>query len=358
MKKFCVIFDTNVILEYKTTLHIIKSKIKPVGDIFIPRVVISEVQGQKTRDIRTDYQKISNLIKKNSDSFVYDESFELEDVISKSEDDIERWLEEYCDKNILDYNNIKLNDILFRAKYKVAPFIDEQGSSDKGFKDSLIWLSILKNKDIEKYDEVILVTNDKSGFNKRETALLEEYETQNKNKIVFKKNIEELYEELYVSKKDDINKSNTLSESEDVNIIDAQHIKEELNQCVHNILYNNYDDDQLGELNFNIYKKMNDNDIEAFLELLDDFLAENMFFYSIDISDLFNRCGIEASGENVEFVYLSKLNDIYKSVKNDKHLLKALVYFLKTEFNKLYIYKPQIEIATIGFNNDYDDLPF
>lgn len=32
MKKFCIIFDTNILLEYKTTLHIIKSKIKVVVD--------------------------------------------------------------------------------------------------------------------------------------------------------------------------------------------------------------------------------------------------------------------------------------------------------------------------------------
>lgn len=136
--------DTNILTEYKSDLTSIKEVLIASADIFIPRIVIEEIQGQKVRTIKDDYDKIKTGMKKHNGMFKFSENFNLDNEIIKVERDIAKWFEKYCDNNVLEYKNIKLSEVIKRSKYKMAPFINEANSSDKGFKDSIIWMSILK----------------------------------------------------------------------------------------------------------------------------------------------------------------------------------------------------------------------
>jgi hypothetical protein len=70
--------------------------------------------------------------------------------------------------NIIDFSDDKLSEIfkniIKRAIDKNPPFKQKGNSSDSGFKDVLIWESILNYDAIDNYNKVILVSND-SGFN-------------------------------------------------------------------------------------------------------------------------------------------------------------------------------------------------
>lgn len=362
MKEYCLIFDTNIITENKNKLSEIKEKIEEIADIYIPKIVIEEVQAQKSRSISDDYLKIQGIIKKNKDSFIYEEKFKLSDVITKSENAIEEWLKNYCN-NILEYKKVDMNDILSRLKYKKAPFINEIGSSDKGFKDTIIWLSIMEKESLQEYKKIILITNDKTGFVKRREELYEEYKERYLTDIRICSSIEEVYQELEISsdEQQDIQIENhKIQEQKNENI---QDIKKELNSCIDHIVSFVYDDNWGNEQRvdrFVIYTKMKDEDIECFLILLGDYLKENLFFERIDMSDILFRCGIESAGETVRSKYLNELNEIYIRIKDNRDLYKPFIKFIKENFNSLYKPKPANAKTYIDEldNIDPEDLPF
>ena len=254
MKDYCVIFDTNILNENKLKLNEINEKLKVVSDIYVPEMVIEEIKSQKARTITDDYSRIETIIKRNENLFKYKEDFKLSDVLIESEHHIEKWFNNNYDK-IIKYSGITMKDILNRLKYKIAPFINEPGSSDKGFKDTIIWMSILKNKDIQNYKQIFFVTHDKAGFTKRREDLLAEYEQRCNVPLTICSNIEELFNNLGIVK---LEKTNLLSE-DDLNdafkVDDISNLKEELNTCISNILYNTYEDEWGNDYcsdNFNI----------------------------------------------------------------------------------------------------------
>lgn len=366
MKDYCVIFDTNILTENKKILSDIKTKLDLIADIFIPKIVIEEIEAQKSRSIQEDYFKIKAIIDKNSDKFKYEQKFNLDEILNNSENNIEKWFRKYCNNNIIDYSDIEITDILNRLKYKKAPFINELGSSDKGFKDSIIWVSILRNKKIQDYKKIVLVTNDKTGFIKRTKELYDEYNLEHTVSLVICSNIEELYNNLGITKLEKIEENIEMPQKEIHKIDNIDDLKIKLNSCVDNLLYTIYEDDWGNEHcdnNFNIYSKMKEEDVECFLGLLGNFLNENIFFNSVDITELLNRCGIDSEGENVSSDYLSQLNQIYSDLKNNKDLYNPFINFLKVGFNKLYKFKPKIEEDPFkNFGKEValsdDDLPF
>lgn len=88
MKEYCVIFDTNILTENKKILNDIKSKLDLIADIFIPRIVVEEIQAQRSRNIHTDYLKIKAIIEKNADIFKYQEKFKIDEILEESESKI------------------------------------------------------------------------------------------------------------------------------------------------------------------------------------------------------------------------------------------------------------------------------
>lgn len=360
MKECCVVFDTNILDENKTKLIDIKKKLSDSADIYIPRIVIEEIQAQKSRTITDDYKKINGIIDKNKDIFNYEEKFKLSSILKDSEKNIEKWLKHYCNENIIEYSDITIEDILVRLKYKEAPFINEKNSSDKGFKDTILWLSILKNTELQKYKKIILVTQDKAGFVKRTDEIIEEYNKVNKNLIVIFSNINELYDNLNIieSTKSEIDSNSSKLEKIEIESVDE--IKEKLNTCIDKLLYVIYEDEweiNHYDMRFSIYDKMNDEDVECLLSSLDSFLKENIFFKEIDIEELLTRCGIESAGDFVPSEYLNQLNSIYLDLKDKEELYRPFIKFVKDKFNKIYVARTRSKKAYLD-DIDTDDLPF
>ena len=202
---------------------------------------------------------------------------------------------------------------------------------------------------------------------KSDKELYNEYNQGHTVSLVICSNIEELYNNLGITKSEKIEYNLEKTQKEIHKIDNIDDLKARLNSCVDNLLYTIYEDDWGNEHcdnNFNIYNKMKEEDIECFLDLLGNFLNENIFFNSVNISELLNRCGIDSAGENVSSDYLSQLNEIYKDLKNNKTLYNPFINFLKVEFNKLYKFKPKIEeedpfkdFGKVVASSD-DDLPF
>ena len=131
--KTCLILDTNFLIANNRNLNEIKEKIKDTVDIHIPKIVIEEIKGQKSRNLDDSYLKIKSLLEQNAKYFSYTQNFELEETKKKRETGIEKYLTTYCNNKVIGYNNNMFNKIIQRSIHKVAPFVNEAGSSDKGF---------------------------------------------------------------------------------------------------------------------------------------------------------------------------------------------------------------------------------
>lgn len=139
-----VIFDTNIVRNPETNNFLggreeLKSFLQ-VADIVIPQVVIEEIKRQKRKKLQGNKNRfLANPLHK---------------ILSVNEDDtksfnIENYIDELIEKEEFTFETIdvKDNDILPQIKdlaiNKKPPF-EAGDNTDKGFKDSLIYFSVLE----------------------------------------------------------------------------------------------------------------------------------------------------------------------------------------------------------------------
>jgi hypothetical protein len=186
--KTLVVFDTNRLrstnvggltygsFEFGSDFSALKSFINEKGlspsiDLAVPDVVLQELleqkKGQYAEDMRTIAQLRSRLSELPGVDFA---NVSLPDAAFDSKSHLTPLMREYVRTNgviIIDLPEEKLGgvfkQILRRAIEKRPPFKQGKGSPDTGFKDSVIWESLLNFGNYAEYDKVILLTND-SGF--------------------------------------------------------------------------------------------------------------------------------------------------------------------------------------------------
>ena len=83
-------------------------------------------------------------------------------MIKEQERKLDEWLTKAFDEKIIEiYYDDLLATVLDRCKYKKPPFNNEENSSDKGFKDTILFLNLIHFMKNSGYDEIYLFTNDK-----------------------------------------------------------------------------------------------------------------------------------------------------------------------------------------------------
>ena len=204
------------------------------------------------------------MIKEYNKYFKFKEDFSINDVISERKKRIEKKLNNYCSNNIIKYDDVVFEEIIQKALYREAPFVRDESSSDKGFKDAILWCSILNSKKLSEYDTLILVSNDKKAFLNRKEELITEFKTRFKNEIIIiSNNIDNICEQLGIIKKDSDNDDNNQSMIIDNNdLTNFENIKNELSKSIESIIhtsfYNEYSDCTEFDDNFKIYEKINE----------------------------------------------------------------------------------------------------
>lgn len=199
VQRVAVIFDTNSIFKYDNTknleasamLDAVLSHRKRVGfaiyDIYFPKMVISEIVVQKKEEM----VEVKDKMTKACSYFKVIPPQITENI----KEELDMYLKAH---NIHLLENTKnLAKIAARALKKVPPFREHGGGSDVGFKDAVIWESILENNFARaRIGKVLFVTQDNDFLNKKE-ELKKEFETkQQVCTIEFFKNEAALLSEL------------------------------------------------------------------------------------------------------------------------------------------------------------------
>lgn len=210
-KKKAFVFDTNFIIQNRN-LDDVLSQLSEHFSVYITQVSIDERIAQQCRMLRKDFDGVEEFKNKRISHFAtitfkrtYEEECEYYQKRMQT-----KYEERFGDRIIpFSKNGETLSAIIERANMKLPPFSDAKDASDKGFKDCLLWLSILSYFKDNGEDEVLFITDD-NAFRSRIEALQEEFRKETGKTIEICPNSH--YKELRVSPKESISVPETGSE--------------------------------------------------------------------------------------------------------------------------------------------------
>lgn len=303
-----VVLDTNFIVENSGTFIKILEKLAKVADVYIPRVVIQERFAQIHRDLKQKYDKLNNCKIELGSIAEIKELEQFDVLVEKRKSQVLASYEKVIGKNIIEYSadSKTFSSILERVYNKIPPFI--QGESDRGFKDTMLWLSLLDYfKDRGDDDEIFLITKDK-GFLKQNAEILEkEFYDVTKRKIKIE---ESSYYKVLVGEKD--SKKPIAKELEAIEI-------EELKEMINTTLFSfckNEEMDSFGQIyysnKFSIYSTYSIEGLKSAFDNMEAVLNKHLFSYKIDAQKVLSQanCSDVLSVESVK-----KLNNLYTKIK-------------------------------------------
>jgi hypothetical protein len=191
-RKTLIIFDTNVLrttkedeiaysaFEFgfpyiKVKSFLDKNGLSDFVELAIPRIAVDELNKQKANSYLSDIKKLSKIHSRLSHMPNVDQaSMKLPDTSFDYPTHVKQLAANYISEKKMRIIELpsdeKLKEffqkILERALNSKPPFKSSSNYSDAGFKDALIWESILSYNDIKDFQKIILVTRD-TGFDEK-----------------------------------------------------------------------------------------------------------------------------------------------------------------------------------------------
>ena len=336
MSKQALIFDTNFIIEHSKDLNTVVEKLSKTYEVFVTQLSIDERISQQYLDLKAKYdnaKKIANEIKSFAKlEFIKD----FEDAYSATKTWVQNNYTQLFPNKIIPFSKSEETyaEIIDRVYKKKAPFIAK--SSDKGFKDTILWLSLIeyfsKNKDFE---SITFVSND-HGFTENTESLQEEFKEKTKLNIEINNN--DFLNQMIIEKKD-IEVRN--SDLKNITSEELNDLRQEIQNSLKNVCIGySYDPDVDGYRSFPLFK-LNEyieiNQIENMFENLSKVLFRDLFATEFVFGDLFNNLYIFKEQYYISREKIEALNSLYNKIKkNYKQLLPQFFKVVKETINQNY----------------------
>lgn len=289
------IFDTNYLYETKDLRLLFKSK-QDDEEFFVTDIVIDEIKFQNDRKLKKMYEQHEDMVQTtlNQKYFGLKNNIDIESVYEKSSMEIQKYFKRFFKENVIyGYSKEEMYDELMeRVRFKKAPFFDAENSSDKGFKDTLIWMSVLKFIGAREEKEFEFITNDKGFLKQRSKNLQIEFTNlfpDKKLKFVTKNDFNKRFKQEEVKGDSSSPIVNDSSKSESV-VLDNQNIKE-YREMVDNFFYyleeadNPFEEAYVANV-FTLSKRSNFDEVVDFLDLIKLKLLNYVFHKEIDFTEV------------------------------------------------------------------------
>ena len=335
--KETVTFDTNFMIENKVGLRDTINSIKEIYKCIIFDLVIEEIKGQKIRDTLTEYNNIIEKIsqaKERNDWLKIDDKTNIELEKEKQEKVLDKWMNITFEDNIIKFDNkLFMEELLERSKYKKPPFNKSEHSSDKGFKDTLIFLS-LKRYSEEIGSDIFFITNDKGFINNKEELEQEFFEETNNKLTIISGSKEEILQLLGIKENENNENGNDESEKytnifpEAEQTLDLDKFRDEFLTLMKRMFY---------FVSFSLYSKMDISNVEYFINKIKENMDTYIFCEQVNGTEILN-VGCDDFYFSVED--LRELIKKYETIKNSSKIKEAFLYALLEEFNKFYTELP------------------
>ena len=315
--KTAIVFDTNFIIEHLRDLEETLNKIPDEYDVYVTMISIEERISQRYLEQVSIYEKIKKFAQDNA-SYV---SVKLRKTFEdRTETNKTIMLDSYrkvLGDNIIQYNPTEnmFSEIIDRVYKKIPPFINVENASDKGFKDTLLWLSLLCFfKETQDYKEVIFISNDKVFINYSD-KLKEEF--SNRTGKVIEINDNNYYNVI-------LGGSTPLENIEppcqrELSSTEKNELRERISLTINNIC-NDYDYDQWGELitnkTFSLNSKITPQEVQEVLDGLEAVVNLHVFDKQLDASNIFSPTVIVNNFINIPMENVEHLLELFNDIKS------------------------------------------
>ena len=349
-----VFVDTNFLINNIGNIKKIISEMEQSGYLlYITQTVKIEFINIQLRKLKETYSKLEKIKQTNKHLNI---SYVKEDKSLKSlEEAYNRLFDKYFENKIIEYDKSDMLDrVLERNKFKRPPFYNEPNSTDKGFKDTIIYLTIRDYiQTLPEGSEIYFITSD-NGFIKYKDDLEPEVfkETKRNIKFIEGNSKEFIYSQLKIDdENEERQEENIFAKNKEK--IDIEKIREEINELIYIFKYENFEDyygNQIEEKRFELYLELNYNDTEYLLNNIECNLKKNIFNNYISVEKLFKNSFMVSAKYDIDVTILQKIYDIYIKVRETEYK-DAFINFIMTNVNE------NID-SSIKNGSSNDDIPF
>lgn len=352
--KNVVIVDTNFLVNNTGNIkEIVKELQEKEIEVYVPELVKEEFINIQLRKLEEAYSKLENL--KNLQKII-DLKYRKKEVTRKMVEGIyNNIFEENFKNKIIVYNKEGMLDrVLERNKYKKPPFYNENNSSDKGFKDTIILLTIIDFISSFGDDAIFYFITSDNGFIKYKNEIEKEIlDKCAKNiTIVEGKDKNKVYKELNIveEKSNQEEKKENIFSKEEINI---EEIRKRINELMHIFIWTtslDYYGNLQDERRFEISNYINNEKTEKFLNSIDGIIEDNIFRNEILVETFFETDEWVFSKNSIDVDIMKEISELYKKVKDTKYK-EAFINYISQRIN-------ENKVNNMFTVESDDDLPF
>ena len=174
-EKKAFIFDTNFIIQNKGLSDVIEN-LKDDYNLYVTQLSIDERIAQQIRDRYVVYDEAEKLQKEYSSLLSFNFKKSKDEIKEYVKNGVQGIYKKAFSDTIIEYSTTSdsFKRVIQRASDKLPPFSNDKNASDKGFKDCILWFSILDFFKRNGEKEVLFITNDQ-GFLKNGEFLVDEF---------------------------------------------------------------------------------------------------------------------------------------------------------------------------------------
>lgn len=352
--KNVVIVDTNFLVNNTGNIkEIVKELQEKEIEVYVPELVKEEFINIQLRKLEEAYSKLENL--KNLQKII-DLKYRKKEVTRKMIEGIyNNIFEENFKNKIIVYNKEGMLDrVLERNKYKKPPFYNENNSSDKGFKDTIILLTIIDFISSFGDDAIFYFITSDNGFIKYKNEIEKEiFDKCAKNiTIVEGKDKNKVYKELNIveEKSNQEEKTENIFSKEEINI---EEIRKRINELMNIFIWTtsfDYYGNLQDERRFEISNYINNEKTEKFLNSIDGIIEDNIFRNEILVETFFETDEWVFSKNSIDVDTMKEISELYKKVKDTKYK-EAFINYISQRIN-------ENKVNNMFTVESDDDLPF
>lgn len=347
--KKAFVFDTNFIIENKKRIDEVVKNLSLNFNVYVTQVSIDERTAQNCRESKEKFDEVEECAKKYPDIVDITMRKTFEDECAKYQIDTPKAYRKIFGKNIIPYDKdaAMFLKVLDRAYKKTPPFPKNE-KSDHGFKDTVLWISIMNYFKDNGEDEIIFVTEDK-GFVKNQDELIEEFKRETNKSIKIMPNT--YYEELLKAEKDE----STAKKPKP--LPDFSSLRDRIQKTIYDLCFNVTEDywgNETEESIFCISKEVDTFDVDIFFLKLEMIISNHILEKSVLTEEVFsNLDGFSPVIHDVSIDVLERVLHLYEDIKEQyPEYMNQFYTAVVNMFNRNYAEpKDQVDI------ND-DDLPF
>lgn len=334
-----IFFDTNILFysEKFFTKNDFDNLRKAGYKLLTSDIVVNEGKDKNYRIIYDKYEKLIKVVNDDKTNLYFKTKdlikVDLEKTYNESNQYIDNFLKnDFCGEIINLNSKETALDVLFeRYHFKIPPFSTGAKDSDKGWKDTLIWTSLIDFAIKSDLDEFIFFSND-SMFKDFAEILKEEFLGKTKKHIEFlnANSKHEFFQEIGLEKKEEQIKSKEMTEDEIKNI----------KKAIYDLTVLKTTDGFGNQIEIGTFKfknKITEEQCEQFCDTLEKKEEDYFFEDHIDISPILRN--ILGYCEVVAVFFYSEIQNFVKAWKDIKEKYPnkktAFLIALKDEFNKM-----------------------